>query len=116
MLWQTGGFDATTDRSTVEIIKLPASDVEGSTESAILSVLNKLHGIFSLKEQQTTVLKALTDKKDGYAVLLTGFGKSLIYQLALAFANWSGNVWRGCTCLFTEMSCNTFRHVFCFLS
>ena len=53
---------------------MAASDVEQSVESAIATVLNKLDGIFSLKEQ-TTALKAFVDKKDAFSVLLTGFGK-----------------------------------------
>ncbi len=36
----------------------------------------------SLKEEQRTALKAFLDRKDVFALLPTGFGKSLIYQLA----------------------------------
>ena len=58
---------------------MAAVDVEWSIESAIVTWLTKLDGIVSLKEEQTTALKAFVDKKDVFAVLLTGFGKRLIY-------------------------------------
>ena len=52
---------------------MAAADMERSAESAIA-----MDSIFSLKEEQTTALKALADKKDVCAVLLIGFGKSLV--------------------------------------
>ena len=43
-----------------------------------MTVLNRLDHIFSLKNKQTTALKAFVDKKVVFTVLLTGFDKSLI--------------------------------------
>eukprot|EP00058_Branchiostoma_floridae_P008797 XP_002594285.1 hypothetical protein BRAFLDRAFT_65141 [Branchiostoma floridae] len=56
----------------------PQADVN----DAIASVLGELPGISSLKNEQTEVLKAFLDGKDVLALLPTGFGKSLIYQIA----------------------------------
>ena len=47
---------------------MAAADVERPVESAIVTVLNEPDSIFSLKEEQTTVLKAFVDKKDVFAV------------------------------------------------
>ena len=49
---------------------------------------------FMLKEEQRNAIKAFDDRKDVFAVLPTGFGKSLIYQLAptvalIALIGWS---------------------------
>lgn len=52
-------------------------------ETAMVNVLNELECTFSLKAEQTAALKAFIEIKDVFAVLPTGFGKSLIYQLAL---------------------------------
>ena len=51
-------------------------------DAAIKSVLDGLENISSLKEEQAIALKAFVEKEDVFAVLPTGFGKSLIYQLA----------------------------------
>ena len=53
-----------------------------SQDAAIASVVSDLENISSLKEEQTTALKAFLNKKDVFAVLPTGYGKSLIYQIA----------------------------------
>src|SRR4029434_1352280 len=44
---------------------------------------------FILKEEQRNAIKAFVDQKDVFAVLPTGFGKSLIYQLAPWSTLWS---------------------------
>ncbi|XP_078662113.1 ATP-dependent DNA helicase RecQ-like [Branchiostoma floridae x Branchiostoma belcheri] len=49
---------------------------------AIESVLSELPGISSLKNEQSEALKFFLGGKDVLALLPTGFGKSLIYQLA----------------------------------
>jgi len=51
-------------------------------ETAMVNVLNELEGTFSLKAEKMAALKAFIEKKDVFAVLPMGFGKSLIYQLA----------------------------------
>ena len=48
---------------------------------AIKSVLED--SAFILKEEQRNAIKAFVERKDVFAILPTGFGKSLIYQLAL---------------------------------
>lgn len=42
---------------------MAATDVESSVESAIASVSEELDDIFSLKQEQTTSLKAFVDEK-----------------------------------------------------
>ncbi|ROL28095.1 ATP-dependent DNA helicase Q-like 3 [Anabarilius grahami] len=51
-------------------------------DSAIASVIEDIDSALILKEEQRTAIKAFVDGKDVFAVLPTGFGKSLIYQLA----------------------------------
>ena len=51
-------------------------------EAAIVSAVNELEHILSLKDEQTIALKAFLEKKDVFAVLPTGYGKSVIFQLA----------------------------------
>ena len=51
-------------------------------DASIEAVLNDLENISFLKDEQSVALKAFVEKKDVFAVLPTGFGKSLIYQLA----------------------------------
>ena len=51
-------------------------------DAAIAAVLRELQSISFLKHEQTIALKAFVEKKDVFAVLPTGFVKSLIYQLA----------------------------------
>ncbi|MCI5136784.1 MAG: hypothetical protein D3920_17365 [Candidatus Electrothrix sp. AW2] len=46
------------------------------------SVLEDIDSTFILKEEQRNAIKAFVDRKDVFAVLPTGSGKSLIYQLA----------------------------------
>uniref|UniRef100_A0A8C6WUB5 DNA 3'-5' helicase n=1 Tax=Neogobius melanostomus TaxID=47308 RepID=A0A8C6WUB5_9GOBI len=55
---------------------------ESLFNSAVNSVLNDQNHIKSLKPQQLTALEAFLSKEDVFALLPTGFGKSLIYQLA----------------------------------
>ena len=51
-------------------------------DAAIASVVDGLENISFLNEEQTIALKAFIEREDVFAVLPTGFGKSLIYQLA----------------------------------
>lgn len=46
-------------------------------DSALASVLSELNGIFILKEEQITGLKAFLSEKGIFTLLATGFGKSL---------------------------------------
>ena len=46
------------------------------------SVLEDIYSALNLKEEQRNAIKAFVDRKDVLAVLPTGSGKSLIYQLA----------------------------------
>ena len=46
------------------------------------SVLEDIDSTFILKEEQRNAIKAFVDRKDVFAVLPTGSGKSLMYQLA----------------------------------
>ena len=50
-------------------------------DSAIESVLEHIDSAFILKEEQRNAIKAFVDGKYVFAVLPTGFGKSLIYQV-----------------------------------
>ena len=47
------------------------------------SPFRQLSSAFILKEEQRNVIKAFINRKDVFALLPTGSGKSLIYQLAL---------------------------------
>ena len=47
------------------------------------SVLEDIDSVFILKEEQRNAIKAFVNRKDVFAFLPTGSGKSLIYQLAL---------------------------------
>lgn len=58
------------------------SAVDEAFTSALSSVLQKQESIDSLKPEQVTALKTFLLKKDIFATLPIGFGKSLIYQLA----------------------------------
>ena len=51
-------------------------------ETALAATMNELGLAFYLKEEQKTALESFLCKKDVFAVLPTGYGKSLIYQLA----------------------------------
>ena len=53
-----------------------------SVDTAITKVISRLENISSLKGEQRTALEAFLSGKDVFAILPTGFGKSLIYQLA----------------------------------
>ncbi len=54
----------------------------GGRRRAIAAVLSELDIISSLKEAQRAALELFLGGKDVSALLPTGFGKSLIYQLA----------------------------------
>ena len=72
-------------RSDREIPTTMAARIEEasvSIDAAISSVLSNLSDIVSLKEHQRTALKAFVGGNDVFALLPTGFGKSLIYQMA----------------------------------
>ena len=62
--------------------------------TAVDAVLNEFNGKFSLKMEQRTALESFIERKDVFALLPTGFGKSLIYQLAplVAKSNVRGRV------------------------
>ena len=45
------------------------------------SVLEDIDSTFILKEEQRNAIKVFVDRKDVFAVLPTGSGKSLMYQL-----------------------------------
>ena len=54
------------------------------------SCLEKIQNVTSLKPEQTQVVEALLAGKDVLAILPTGFGKRLIYQvfsMAQTYAN-----------------------------
>ena len=51
-------------------------------DSAIKSVLEDIDSALILKEEQRNAIMAFVDRKDVFAVLPTGSGKSLIHQLA----------------------------------
>ena len=46
-------------------------------------VLEDIDSAFILKEEQRNAIKAFVDRKYVFAVLPTGFGKSVMYQLPL---------------------------------
>ena len=51
-------------------------------DESIKTVLKKIPSITSLKSEQLNALKAFLQGRDVFGFLPTGFGKSLIYQLA----------------------------------
>ncbi|XP_062603504.1 ATP-dependent DNA helicase RecQ-like [Saccostrea cucullata] len=57
-----------------------------STFREAIEEICKLFAIKSLKEEQEMMIKTLLDKRDCIAVLPTGYGKSLPYQLLLPLA------------------------------
>ena len=57
-------------------------DRDKSFESALECTLNDLELNFTLKNEQITALKSFILKRDVVGVLPTGYGKSVIYQLA----------------------------------
>ena len=50
-------------------------------DSAIETVLEDINSAFILKEEQRNAIKAFVNGKYVFAVLPTGFGKSLIYRV-----------------------------------
>ena len=52
-------------------------------------VLEDIDSALILKEEQRNAIKAFVDRKDVFAVLPTGSGKSLMYQLAPWSTLWS---------------------------
>ncbi|KAI8487974.1 hypothetical protein Bbelb_344220 [Branchiostoma belcheri] len=61
---------------------MAAAQLDSRVDSAIASVLQELDGITSLKPEQVDALKSFVCGRDVLALLPTGFGKSLIYQIA----------------------------------
>ena len=59
-----------------------AAGEQRSFESALAATLEDLQLCFSLRKEQRTVLQSFLKKEDVLGVLPTGYGKSLIYQLA----------------------------------
>ena len=59
-----------------------AAEAKVPFDAALDSVLSSLERKFTLKEEQLLALKHFVTKKGVFALLPTGFGKSLIYQLA----------------------------------
>jgi len=51
-------------------------------------IVKEIDSTLILKDKQRTAIKAFVGRKDVFAVLPTGFGKSLIYQLAPMVAKW----------------------------
>ncbi|XP_063043616.1 ATP-dependent DNA helicase RecQ-like [Engraulis encrasicolus] len=58
------------------------SEFTASFDSALATTLEDLDIHFTLRDQQITALKFFLQKRDVFGVLPTGYGKSLIYQLA----------------------------------
>lgn len=56
----------------------PAGTKEIIMDAAVASVLSELGGIFILKGEQRTALKAFLNGKDVFASLPTGFSKSFV--------------------------------------
>lgn len=62
---------------------MAAAEAKQSFGEALDSVLNSLERNFALKNEQRLALESfVSGKEDVLALLPTGFGKSLIYQLA----------------------------------
>ena len=61
-------------------------------ETALAATMNELDLAFYLKQEQKTPLESFLCKKDVFAVLPTGYSKSLIYQLAPLVAKRMGLV------------------------
>ena len=62
---------------------MAAAEAKLPFDEALDSVLNSLCRKFILKEEQRLALRSFLDtREDVLALLPTGFGKSLIYQLA----------------------------------
>ena len=59
-----------------------AAGKQRSFESALAATLEDLELSFSLRKEQRTALKSFLKKEDVFGVLPTGYGKSLICQLA----------------------------------
>ena len=62
--------------------ELTSSNVKVDTKTAICEVIREIDSITAIKPEQESALVEFLDGKDVPAVLPTGFGKSLIYQLA----------------------------------
>ena len=58
----------------------PRNCEESSVKSTVFDQLTERLGGLVLKEKQEEAVKNLLEGKDVFAVLPTGFGKSLIYQ------------------------------------
>ena len=55
-------------------------------ETALAATIKELDLAFTLKVEQKTALKAFVCKKDGFAVLPTGYGISLMISLSVSSA------------------------------
>ena len=63
-------------------LNMAATEEKQAIDAAVASVLDDFKGKFSLKKEQKLALEQFLQKKDVFAILPTGFGKSLIYQIA----------------------------------
>ena len=70
---------------------MPAAGELRCVDAAIESVLGDIDSALILKEEQRNAIKAFVDRKYVFAILPTGFGKSLIYQLAPMVAKKMGH-------------------------
>ncbi|CAB1431581.1 unnamed protein product [Pleuronectes platessa] len=70
---------------------MPAAGELRCVDAAIESVLEDIDSAFILKEEQRNAIQTFVDRKYTFAVLTTGFGKSLIYQLAPMVAKKMGH-------------------------
>ena len=61
---------------------MASTKAQQPVDAAVAAVLKDFKGKFSLKTEQKLALEQFLQKKDVFALLPTGFGKSLIYQLA----------------------------------
>ena len=70
------------DSTTTNMAALCSSNDSVSIKTAISEVISEIQSISSIKPEQESALVEYLNGKDVLAVLPTGFGKSLIYQLA----------------------------------
>ncbi|CAB1433702.1 unnamed protein product [Pleuronectes platessa] len=70
---------------------MPAAGELRCVDAAIESVLEDIDSALLLKEEQRNAIKPFVDRKDVFAILPTGFRKSLFYQLAPMVAKKMGH-------------------------
>ena len=68
------------EAAVVYTLNMAATEEKQAIDAAVASVLDDFKGKFSLKKEQKLALEQFLQKKDVFAILPTGFGKSLIYQ------------------------------------